>query len=129
MKTIHTVHKSYRLTSDDILRACENYASVVNDKGDYFGKKMPFDRFVEHPKFLDFLPTAFVKGNWKKWGADIKTEQQKEGEGVIEWFEVCPGCKAQRVKWSNDKQVYECLSCGKTYPWSFYNGAVAGVGA
>lgn len=121
VRTLHSKYGEYNLHSDDILKACKNYASVVNDPNDYFKIKMPFDRLVEHEKFRDFLPSAFVKENWRKWGA-APPDRGKEDPGDS-YLETCPKCGTKTMFWNNGRQTFECRSCGKTATYAeIYGG-------
>lgn len=116
---IHRKLAEYRLTSEDIVKACENYASVVNDKNDFYDIRLSFDRFVESQKFLDFLPSAFVKENWRKWevkNKEAETEKTEE-EGFVKWADVCPDCRKRELHWNNKLGLYKCFSCQKTFDY------------
>lgn len=115
MRTLHTVYKTYRLTSKDILMACENYASVVNDEKCYFSIRMPFDRFIENQKFRDFLPASFVKSNWRIWG--VKEDDDKKECKAQEIVDICPSCGKEELRWSNVTTKYHCSSCNSDFEW------------
>lgn len=116
---IHRSLAEYRISSDDLIKACENYASVVNDKDDFYDTRLPFDRFVESPKFLDFLPSAFVKENWRKWEVkkkEAETEKKdEEDEGFLPWTDICPECRKKELRWSNKLSIHKCFACQRTF--------------
>lgn len=125
LRTIHEKLGSYRIKPKDMLAAIHNYASVVNDPGDYWHTKMTFDRLVAHKLFPDFLPSAFVKGNWKKRSKDGGDDAPAAAPEPQYDFSPCPSCGRKTLVWNVDKQEFTCASCGKTHTWEDVNGKEA----
>ncbi len=122
LRTLHSRYKDYSLSSSDVIQACKNYVAVLNDPGDYFDRAMPFDRFVEHPSFKDFLPNAFVKSNWRRFSKDASAPTPPKTE-TPPATENCPTCNKKTLVWLDEKQVYSCEHCKQKFsaekinPW------------
>lgn len=112
MEYIHNSPKLRTFNSKDIIAACKNYASVINDSKCYYKNKMNFDRFVRNGKFEDFLPDNFVPGNFIRYEYEhMKNEGASPPEEKQSAFEKCPKCRAKRLYWVNEKERYQCDSC------------------
>lgn len=112
MEYIHNSPKLRTFNSKDIIAACKNYASVVNDPKCYYKTKKNFDKFVRSSNFEDFLPDNFVSGNFISFEhkhEEIKGASSPEEKPSV--FEKCPKCRAKRLWWVNEKERYQCDSC------------------
>lgn len=110
MKKARKRMEQFGLSDSDIISACQNYASVVNDSDCYWKNKMTFDAFCKHEKFRDFLPDAFVKSNWLRWGAGKTNDTDAEESNIL--YELCPKCGKKKLFWHTKIQRYKCASCG-----------------
>lgn len=112
MAYLHKTPGLSTLHSNDVIKACENYAKTVNSGTSYMTGRYSFDRFVTFKNFADFLPGNFYPENFVKRGALGEAPKQE-----LTWYEKCPECGKNQLRWDNNAQKYICDQCGKTYTY------------
>lgn len=113
------IHRTYgRMHSDDVIGACENYAKTISDPESFITGKYSFDRFVTFKNFVDYLPANYNADNFKDTKKSTSTDPPKKKT----WKDTCPGCHAQALEYDNEKQMYRCRNCGKTYTYEQITG-------
>lgn len=64
--------------SDSVIKACNNYISVLLDNNCYVTNKYWFDSFVQCKNFRDYLPDNFDISKFKKYENQNNYQSQKE---------------------------------------------------
>lgn len=110
---IHKTPELKSVHSSDIIEACKNYVTVLNDSSCYITAKLSFFALVKSKFFYNLLPANFDKGNFKNFK---KSDDKEQKESEI-WYEEkpCSKCGQNRVIWHNDLSKYICESCHKVF--------------
>lgn len=64
IKNSLTSIRRQKLSMDEVLQACKNYANVINDPNSWYTAKLPFENFVKPSTIKRFLPDYFEKENF-----------------------------------------------------------------
>lgn len=115
--------------SDDVIKACENYVSVLEDSGCYVKMKYSFSSFAKHKNFAMYLPQNFVKSNFEKFSSGKETAKEQEPEKktpVVLPYErlkgptKCRKCGEQLfVKDNTSSSCNALCSCGEWVDYDF----------
>lgn len=116
MNGLSFIHKSEELKgihSDDVLEACRNYVTVLEDPECYLTQKLSFYSLVKSKFFYSLLPANFDKENFRNYKNKTGTSATTEKK----WYEEkpCPSCNAKKVVWSNTHNNYQCECCKKIF--------------
>lgn len=112
MTYLHKTPEYKRIHSDDLIGAINNYIKILEDPDSYVTCKMDFFTLVKSKTFYSYLPANFEQMNFKKF-TNGKEEPQKKPKREFYFSQPCPHCKALKLVWSNERQLYECRSCSK----------------
>lgn len=123
---ISFIHKSDELknfTSADIIAACKNYISVLNDTDCYFKQKLNFFGLVKSKIFYDLLPNNFDINNFKRFkDKGISAGETEKPEKKVFASKPCPACGGTKVWWSQKAESYICDDCQKKFGFDEYLG-------
>lgn len=109
---LHKEPQYKSIHSDDVIGAIKNYIKVLENPDSYIKTKMNLFQLVKSKLFYNLLPQNFDMDNYKKFD-NGKEEPQIKPKREFYFSQPCPFCKAKKLVWSNDRQLYECRSCSK----------------
>lgn len=119
LEIIHHNEETKKATSQEIVKAVENYIMILNDNKTFYTYRHSFLTLCKSDQFFKFFPQNFVYENWLK--RELKQEEKPASTvhckpdhdfSNIQYLNInCPDCNTPTLYLDNIYNCPVCTSC------------------